>query len=222
MRDEGPTGPPPLPPSPMTQVAEPLWWGEVRLPWSTMLFAILAGGLAAVLILPLEVFWPGTGFVAFIGFFGTTTRAALLAFAAVVADRAAPSWPRSLRWGLAMLLFGLIPGVEQSFRYPWSTTEVCWLLAAAARDGCLGLLLGVIASSQAGLWWRLPLAGVGAMLTYVVADYTLVGPLGGLVEAPYIAPDLAVSCAALVIGCYALLGLVFAWRLRVASGPRMP
>ena len=177
-----PAGEPPLPPSPMTRVEELPSFGAIRLPWYTFVLTGLAGGVAGILAALLGPLHPDVGKVALFGGVGTAIRGAQVGLAATIADRVLGSWPRPLRWGLAMLVSGLVPGLEHSLGGLLYQTQVVppgvewWVLGGAVRDGCLGLALGLGAYRREGVLCRMALLGAGTLLAYYLVDEGLGRP----------------------------------------------
>ena len=220
-----PAGEPPLPPSPMTRVEELPSFGAIRLPWYTFVLTGLAGGTAGILAALLGPLHPDVGKVALFGGVGTAIRGAQVGLAATIADRVLGSWPRPLRWGLAMLVSGLVPGLEHSLGGLLYQTQVVplgvewWVLGGAVRDGCLGLALGLGAYRREGVLCRMALLGAGTLLAYYLVDEGLGGPVK---LAHYQANKLPfrLACGVLLTGAGALIGATFADLLRSAS--RLP
>ena len=109
----------PLPPSPLTPVVEVPPFSRVALPWHVL--AYIGGcvlGATMLVGLPLMrvdqyalLVWVPLAIV-------LVPRHWVAGLAAVLLDRAAPSWPRAVRWGVAMGLIGLLPGVEYFRQVP--------------------------------------------------------------------------------------------------------
>jgi len=228
----GATATPPLPPPPLGQRHAGADWGSIALPWSTPLFALLAGLAAAV---PAGVLALAGGFcdettVFLCGIFAAW-RGLVVGVGAALGDRLLARRPRWFRWGVGTavlalvlpiegLLYDLLPGTG----LPWPSAALWWcrwLVWPVLREGSLGGLLGLAAGSPRGLWWRLPLAGAGAMAAYVVCDALLCGPvmslLGSWVTAETLAAGMVIVCAGAFVGLAFARGLHAGWER--AGGP---
>jgi hypothetical protein len=104
---------PSLPPSPLTPMREAVPLSRFSLPWRTVLFALLAGPVAAAVVgLAFAALYQHALPVAFGVSIVMAWRGLLLGIGAALGDRVASSWPRTARWSLGMGVSGLVPGLE--------------------------------------------------------------------------------------------------------------
>jgi hypothetical protein len=175
--------PPPLPPSPLTEVVEVEPFERLRLPWTTLLVALL-GALIAGLLLTVgflsthrEAHMVGVVAVVVAG-----VRAVVLALGAVAADRIVGGWPRMARWGLGLAILGLVPGLELvpmglAASPNWVAMCLPWMAAAAVRDGLIGAISGCFLLRQRTLLWARCIGAAAVWGGYAACDLGLSGPL---------------------------------------------
>ncbi len=186
----------------MAGVGAPAPPPDVPLPWSTVAATALVG-LAT-----------GSGLLAYgslsmARLAGGVVTGATIGLAAVVADRRAAAAPRALRWGVALALSALVPGLataSQLFVVPGATLARAFIAGAVLRGfirGTAGMALGVAADSRKANMWQLGAAGGAAGL--------VVYPLGAAMNLAQ-----ALSRGGLAFRRYGLAGggsslLVYGW-----------
>lgn len=211
---------PPIPPSPLAQPPEGV--PHVPLPWSTPLFAAVAGFAAGASVEAISGM-AATGLrvsasmIIYEGAIAAGT-ALLTVSGAAIADRLAPSWPPAARWACgtgAMMLAGVAAMLDAAYVVSGQVpgmSALQFLALAVTSSGpyaLVGAALGLASAPGKGLFWRLPLAGcisMGATGVLGGAVFLAVGPL------PIAGPLDGVSGMALGL----LLGFTIAQRLNAA------
>jgi hypothetical protein len=224
-RQYAPSRGPPLPPSPLAQVVEVPPFERARLPWTTLLFALL-GALVASLLVALaflrihqDAFLIG-GIAAVVA----GARALGLAVGATAADRVAADWPRVARWALGLAIAGVVPGLEllpmgfQAFPN-WVVVCLPWLAAGAVRDGLIGAISGYSLLQERTLVWARCMGVAAVWGAYAACDLTLSGPLaeipGGTERVQFV---LALALGGCLLPAALSLSLWLAWRRALPEG----
>lgn len=179
---------PPLPPSPLTRVVEVIPLSRVPLPWRALVFTLVAPVVCG-LVVALSLSPVGADVLSALSVWTVLCVVLWLryipaVFVAALADRLAPSCPRWTRWGAAMGVIGLLPGIEyllepQGPLSLWLWGWKWWMLGATLRDACLGVALGwAVGRERWALLWA---AGVGAGIwaAYLGLDLALGGIMLG-------------------------------------------
>ena len=200
---------------------------EVQLPWSTVIYGALAGGVAALPAAALGLADVNAAIVAFFGPFWTAGYGLILSAAAVASDYLLRGWPRPQRWGLAMLGASLLVVCwleTQSLACSMSEGApatglsgllriAVWTLLGAALSGLYGSVAGLAASRRAGALRVAPWMGGLVALIYAGVDALFGGPARRMADTG----TMLIAWVLMVGAAGALLGLALAWQLRVAA-----
>lgn len=217
--------PPPLPPSPLTPAVEVPPSERLRLPWVTLLFALL-GALIAGLLLTLAFLRMHADAFSIGGMAAVVAgaRALVLGFGGTAADRVARYWPRVARWGLGLAILGLVPGLELLpiwFGAGPRRVVICltWMAAAAVRDGVIGALSGYLLSQEKALLWARCIGAAVIWGVYVAYDVYFSGPLTGVFlgteTTQFVLTQALAGC---LLPVAFVLGLRLAWRRALDEG----
>ncbi len=213
----GSSSAPPLPPSPLTEVVEVEPFERLRLPWTTLLFALLGALLPGpILSLAFLRVHPDAYVIGGVGAVMAGVRALVLAFGATAADRVVNCWPRMARWGLGLAILGLVPGLEQvPMGFPafpnWAVIRLAWMAGAAVRDGLIGAISGYLLLREGDVLRARCIGTVVIWGVYVAYDFYFSGPLTGIFSGTETTQFVLTQALA---GC--LLPVAFALSLRLA------